>query len=150
MFTAVTLEAVADEVEDAVRAVDLDDVYSRSGRHGSGYTEPGEAAWELIEEAIEPFLGDIERHARLGFEAAALEVCQGIVLGLYRLEEANDWEVGEWAPDALAELAGQTVAPWRRGSAGGKKSGRKRRKLPRQFLSERVPDWESWLARLSP
>jgi hypothetical protein len=41
-------------VEQAVRGLDLDDLGSRAGNHSGGYTSPAEAAWELIEETVEP------------------------------------------------------------------------------------------------
>ena len=36
---------------------------------------------------MEPFLEDMKRHLRLGLEAEALEICQGMVLGLYQLSQ---------------------------------------------------------------
>jgi hypothetical protein len=40
--------------------------------------EPSEAAWEILEETVEPVLDDMKRH---GLEAEALEICKGMVLG---------------------------------------------------------------------
>ncbi len=65
-------EAVAAEVEEAVRALGLEDLNDRTGRHEWGYVEPTEAAWELLEETVEPFVDDIKRHIELGLEAEAL------------------------------------------------------------------------------
>ena len=44
---AVTFEDIANDVEDAVCALDLDDLHGRAGRHEWGYVEPTEAAWEI-------------------------------------------------------------------------------------------------------
>src|SRR2546422_1475944 len=44
----ISFESVADDVEDALRSLDLDDLGSRAGRHYGGYTSPSEAAWELL------------------------------------------------------------------------------------------------------
>lgn len=41
---AVSFEDIADAVEDAVRALDLDDLHGRAGRHSWGYVEPSQAA----------------------------------------------------------------------------------------------------------
>jgi hypothetical protein len=60
----VSFETIADEVEDAVSAFDLDDLHGRAGRHEWGYVEPNEAAWEIREEAVEPFVSDIKRPAQ--------------------------------------------------------------------------------------
>src|SRR5712692_9040854 len=62
----VSFESIASEVEDSIRQLDLDDLNGRAGRHSWGYTEPSEAAWELLEEAVEPFVGDMKRHLVLG------------------------------------------------------------------------------------
>jgi AcrR family transcriptional regulator len=140
----VALEAVAEEVEEALRALDLTDLHGRAGRHALGYTEPGEAAWELIEETLDPFFEELRR--QLAIDADAAESCQGIVLGLYRLEQAKDWELGEWALDALPEMAGEAVDRLRKGLAGVKKLGPPT--LPEEFLADRVPEWKSWLLKL--
>lgn len=83
----VSFESVAGEVEYAVSSLDLDDLNSRAGSHAWGYTEPSEAAWELLEEAVAPFLEDMQRQIELGLETEALEICKGVVLGLYRLRK---------------------------------------------------------------
>jgi hypothetical protein len=88
--TDVDAEAVAEDVEQAVLALDLSELNSRAGRQEWGYVEPAEAAWEILAEAIDPFLDDVKRHIELGFEAAALATCSGIVLGLYRCRGKGD------------------------------------------------------------
>ena len=66
--TDVDAHAVAEDVEQAVLDRDLDDLNSRAGRHSWGYVEPTEAAWELLAEAVDPFLDEMKRHVELGFE----------------------------------------------------------------------------------
>lgn len=81
MVTDVRVEDVAEVVEQSVLGLDLDDLKARAGRHSWGYVEPTEAAWELLEEKLNPFLDDMKRQIELGFEGAAVAMCQGIVLG---------------------------------------------------------------------
>jgi hypothetical protein len=88
---------IADEVEDAIRQFDLDDLNSRAGAHSWGYTEPTEAAWELPDEALQPFIEDMKRHLGLGLQDEALEICQGIVLELYRVRDESEDEFLGWA-----------------------------------------------------
>lgn len=83
LVTDVNPDDVADSVRDAMLSLDLDDLGGRAGRHSWGYTEPTEAAWELLQEAMDPFLNDLKRHIELGFEVSAVATCKGIVLGLY-------------------------------------------------------------------
>jgi hypothetical protein len=78
---------VAAKIEDEIRALDYEDLNVRAGGHKWGCVEPSEAAWEILEETVEPVLDDMKRYIELGLEAEALEICKGMVLGLYRLSE---------------------------------------------------------------
>ena len=92
-------EAVADDVEHELRRLDIDDLNDRTGSHRDGYTHPTDAAWELLQEVVDPFLADMSRHLELRLDEAALQMCKGIVLGLYRVRrQARDGVLG-WAPD---------------------------------------------------
>ena len=99
-----------EDVEQVVLGLDLDDLNSRAGRHRWGHVEPTEAAWELLEEAVDPFLKEMKRHIDLGFEATATATCAGIVFGLYRCRGKNSDQVLGWAEDFPAETAGHAVA----------------------------------------
>ncbi|MGH7265533.1 MAG: hypothetical protein ACREMB_11870 [Candidatus Rokuibacteriota bacterium] len=82
--TDVDVEAIAEDVEQAVLGLDLDDLNARAGRKRWGYVEPTDAAWERLEEAVGPYLDEMRRRSELGLEAAAVTACQGIVSGLHR------------------------------------------------------------------
>ena len=150
LLTEVEFEAVADEVEEAVRDVGLDELGGRVGKHSWGYTSPSEAAWELLEECVSPFPEDLKRRLELGLAAEALEICKGIVLGLYRVRNERGDDVLQWAPEFPAEAAAQAVATWRRGAkkktAG--KGRRRRRQFCPEFVNEFVPAWESLIDRV--
>jgi hypothetical protein len=48
---------VADDVESALGFHDIDELNGRAGYHpGRGYVDPGEAADEILDEALQPFL----------------------------------------------------------------------------------------------
>ncbi len=141
MITRVSAEDVAAAVEEAILALDIDALGARAGEHADGYTEPAQAAWELLQEAIDPFVEDLRRCIALGSEAAALETCRGIVVGLYRIRGKNAEAVLGWAEDFPAEAAAQAVSMLR---ATGR--GSRRWSLPSGFEAE-VPDWSSRVAR---
>lgn len=147
VLAMLSFEAVAQEVEEAVRALDLDALHGRAGRHAWGYVEPTEAAWELLEEALDPFLDEMKRHIRDGREREALEVCKGILLGLYRLRDEKSSEFLGWAPDFPEEAASWAVDTWRAGRRKGRARGRGSRKpalFPQDFVDRFVPEW-GWL-----
>ena len=51
----VDAESIRIRVFSALDRLDMDDLNSRAGRTRYGYVEPDEAAWELFEEALNPF-----------------------------------------------------------------------------------------------
>ena len=148
----VTFDSVADEVVEAVSALDITDLNQRAGKHAWGYVEPTEAAWEVLGKAVEPFVADIKRRMRLGLESDALEICKGVVLGLQRVEHDKSGELVEWAPDFPAEAAGDAVEAWRGGvgqkKAAARRPGRKHPGFPKEFVDQLDPDWREMIARI--
>jgi len=143
--TDVDPDAVAEDVEGVVLDLDLDDLNSRAGRHSWGYVEPSEAAWELLAEAVDPFLEEMKRHIELGFEAAATATCAGIVFGLYRCRGKSSDQVLGWAEDFPAETAGDAVATLARESTA---KHRRTWRLP-GVIVDRVPEWAEMIGRAS-
>jgi hypothetical protein len=146
----VDYEEVAAEIEDEIRGLDYDVLNQRAGAHEWGYLEPAEAAWEILEETVEPHVEDMKRHLELGLEGEALEICKGLVLGFYRLSEQEGGDVLGWAPDFPAEAAGNVLEVWSTG-VGDPKSRDARRKrlppLPPDFLSL-LPKWIPMIERI--
>ena len=143
-------EDVAAEIEDEIRALDYEDLNARAGSHKWGYVEPSEAAWEILEETVEPALDDMKRHIELGLEAEALEICKGMVLGLYRLSEREGGDVLGWAPDFPAEAAGNALEFWHAGADEPKRREvrqKTRPPFPQDFLSM-VPKWIPMIERI--
>lgn len=105
-----SVDAIAESVAWALEELPLDALAMRSGRiRGRGYVHETDAAWELLEEAVEPFLADLRRRAILGLDAA-VDVAAGIVAGLYRCREPEDGTIVAYAgPDLLSELADQVM-----------------------------------------
>ena len=141
----VSFKQVADRVELGIGALDLDDLGARAGRHSWGYVEPTEAAWNLVEETVKPFMDDLERRIEMGRREEALEVCKGIVLGLYRVEEEGGNQILEYALDSPAETAAWAV-DLLKGKAGARSQGAKGASvLPPDFVEMHVPKWKTFL-----
>jgi hypothetical protein len=107
LLSSPSAEQVAFEVDLVLTGIPLEDLAARAGRvPGRGYVHETDAAWELIEEALAPFLADLERRIALGFLDAAATVAVGIVAGLFRVREPSPGSVlayaGEDAPSMLA------------------------------------------------
>jgi hypothetical protein len=145
----VSIEEVADNVEDEVRALDMEDLNSRAGSHAYGYVEPTEAAWELVEEAVMPFIEDIKRRVEAGQQEAALNTCVGVILGLYRLRDSKRGDFLEWAADSPDEMAGEAVGTLRKALRTAKSprgSSQPSTRLP-QVVRDIAPEWADMLDR---
>jgi len=134
LLATISFSDVADMVCAGLQALDLDDL--DAGPRASGYVESSEAAWYAIEGVLQPYIHDLERRVKLRHEDEALQVCSGIVAGLYRAEQRG-FALYEYAEDAPSELAGHAVDIWRR--------RRRNCAFPRHFVETFTPDWD-WLA----
>lgn len=101
---------VADDVEDALQGLDIEELNSRAGyRPGRGYVHPAEAADELLDEELQLFLDDLQRRAALDMRPAAVELAVGILLGLYACRHGNSETLLEYSPDYATERASDVV-----------------------------------------
>jgi len=133
---------VASELE----SHDLDELNSRAGKTRLGYVGPGEAAYEILHEAIDPIIDQMQRHLELGLGKEALETCKGLVLGLYDVrDKKNDGCLG-WAPDFAEQTAEEVLKKWSEGIRG--KGTRGRRTSLRSFFNEVAPEWGSMFDRV--
>lgn len=150
---ALTAEEVEEDVAFGLESLSVEDVWERSGTRPDGsYVDPIEAAWEVMEEVLAPFLADLARRLELGRRMEATMLCQGVLLGLYRVAQGEGEFLDGHGPDLLEETAAGAVDAWKkggRGGSGGATSGAGARELAamRSFVSEALPGWESFLGR---
>jgi hypothetical protein len=149
---AVTAEEVAENVAFELGALRVEDVWERSGARADGsYVEPGEAAFEIVEEVVSPLLQELGRRAKLGRRKEAAAICQGILLGLYRVAQEEGEFLDGWAPDSLEDAARLAVEAWRK---GGQPANRRRARPDcetadmQEFVSEALPEWRPFLTRM--
>jgi len=128
--------AVADDVEDALQGLGIEELNTRAGyRPGRGYVHPAEAADEILDEALQPFLDDLQRRAGLGMRSAAVELAAGILLGLYHCRHGNPETLLEYCPDYAAERASGVASDCARLGI----------ELPTDELLDLMPEWSAML-----
>ena len=113
---AVDVNGIMDDVFGALDSLDMDDLSSRAGRTRYGYVEPSEAAWELFEEKIEPFIGEMMSNYERELPDAAKAYCIGIVMGLKCYEKSSSSDLADWLPDAPGECIYSVVKEWKKGN----------------------------------
>ncbi len=130
------LEAVAEEVEGALRSLTSDELNGRAGRQRWGYVEPTEAAWELLEETVAARDREVGRLLELGMIAAAIDTALGVIAGLYRCQGCDDGELLlSWAPDFPLEHAASVVDDLAKAGI----------ELPTELVADIAPEWAAAL-----
>src|SRR6516225_12421269 len=128
--------AVADDVEDALQGLGIEELDTRAGyRPGRGYVHPAEAADEILDEVLQPFLDDLQRRVGFGMRSAAVELAAGIMLGLYNCRHGNSETLLEYCPDYAAERASGVVSDCARLGI----------ELPTVELLDLMPEWGAML-----
>jgi len=128
--------AVADDVEDALQGLGIEELNTRAGyRPGRGYIHPAEAADEILDEVLQPFLDDRHRRAGFGMRSAAAELATGILLGLYNCRHGNSETLLEYSPDYAAERVSGVVSECARLGI----------ELPAAELLDLMPAWSALL-----
>ena len=109
-------EEIADDVYYELNALDLDMLSSRSGRTQYGYVSPDDAASELFEEAITPFIDEMKNNLQRALYVAAKNYCIGIVKGLMRYEEDSNSDLKEWVIEEPGGYIESVVDDWKKGN----------------------------------
>ena len=145
-------ETIAEEMEEYLRTVDSEevaervfsdldlltreDLWDRSGRTSHGYNHPAEVAWEMVEEVIRPYLGEIERYWKVGMKEEALQCCLGTLIGIYKFQMESDSNFKEWAEDDPREAFSWVRDEWNRKYRDDALTSRLETEL-----SESCPEW---------
>ena len=103
ILSTVDVTTVSDLVAETILDLDTEDLANRAGARRHGYVEPTDAVWQLLEEAIEPWIEDLRRRGRLGFNQAATDLASAMTQALGALDERadriDDCLLRQWAPD---------------------------------------------------
>jgi hypothetical protein len=142
LLMAVSMENTADEVFCVLDSIDMQDCWDKSGRSRNGYTEPGEAAVELVEEELQPFYDQAKRYRELDMAEEETTYSMGVILGIYRYEHESKSEFKEWCTDVPLECAGYLLDKWRK-----RNQGKVRTRAMDEFIQRRCPKWANYLIR---
>ena len=107
---------VAAVLHEELNRLQVEEVWDRAGPTRHGYVDPGEAADEMIEEVLEPFLEELEKYQKLGMSVEARRLCMGLLAGFYLFEHESATQFKDWAGDAPIIFAESVVDAWKAGT----------------------------------
>jgi hypothetical protein len=108
----VDVEDITDEVYSALESIDVHELWDNAGPTTDGYVDVNELAWEMFEDALQPFLNELKKHQKLSMPTEAKYQCMGILHGLYRFEEESNSEFKDWTVDAPGEYFRSVLEEW--------------------------------------
>jgi hypothetical protein len=129
-------EEVAAVLYDELDNLEVEEVWDRAGKTRHGYVEPGEAADQMVEEVLVPFLEELARYQKLSMNIEANRMCMGLLLGLERFEHESTTEFKDWAPDAPLVFAETVVDAWKAGAPNQADVA-----AVKAFIEDELGDW---------
>jgi len=143
LLAKVNSEEVATEVQIALESLGVEEVWDDAGATRDGYVDPGDTAWQMFEDALNPFEATIEKYRRLSMTTEARSYCEGMLRGIYDFHKESSSEYKDWAVDAPSEFFGQILEIWRSLFKG-------RAPIPEmeRFLRSYCPEWSEWSLRM--
>jgi hypothetical protein len=136
VLTEIDLDETADEVVAVLESIDVQDCWDRSGSSRYGYTSPDEAATELIEEELQPFIDQVERYHEMGLPEQEAAYCMGVIFGIYRYEREAKSEFRQWCEDIPPEFGGFLLDEWQKRNPDGPCIN-----AMHEFIRTRCPEW---------
>ena len=141
LFRDVDVDEICDAVFDALDGINVHELWDRAGPKTDGYTSPEDMSVEIFEEALEPFVQEMQRLLDLKMHQEAKLYCMGILKGIYQYEEDSGSEFKDWASDVPGESFGYILREW------GKNGNKKDKKEMKNFIKKECPAWSEWATK---
>ncbi len=109
----IDMEDLAADILAELDFIDVEDLWERSGSTRDGYIEPGEAAWAMLEEAINPYIEKMKRYHSLKMFKEEMACCMGLISALHQFENESESEFKEWVVDAPLSIADDILSTWK-------------------------------------
>ena len=143
LLSAVDAGDVAADVLAELESLSVEDVWDRAGPRHDGYSDPGEVAAEMIDEALEPYAHEIERLIGLGMQVQVDGLFRGVLRGLYDFGIAPATPFRDEAADSVEEQFGANLLNWR-----NRLPSHATRPRLDAFLAQFCPKWADWASEM--
>ena len=112
----VDADEISGDVYYELDGLDVDELYSHSGRTRGGYVEPYDKAYEMFEDALAPFIDEMKKSQKRGLPEAAKTHCIGIIKGLLMFDEESNSDFKDWITDAPRDYVSTVIKEWKKGN----------------------------------
>jgi hypothetical protein len=106
-------EDVAQDIYDTLNCIDVFTLWEQSGETYHGYVEPTEMAYDMVTEAIEPYLQKMSEYAGLEMWEEEKICCCGIIKGLLTYDCEGTNEFHDWCTDDMTNIASDQIYEWK-------------------------------------
>lgn len=137
-LSTVDPEAVALKLCDELSLLEVEEIWDRAGPTRHGYVDPGEAADQMIDEIMEPYLDELKKLQALGMNVQTNRLCMGLLLGLYRFKREATSEFKDWTPDAPSGFAWVVLDAWKEGAPSHSDI-----QILKLFIEDRLGGWSA-------
>ena len=114
-------EEVAAEVFEDLNALQVEDLWDEAGpTRDDGYVSEGEAARNMLEDALDPHIHEVKKLWRLGMRDDAACYMKGVLEGLTRFKLTSRTKFQEWASDEPYTYFRDLLDTWKEVCKGSK------------------------------
>lgn len=135
-LSSINPDDIASQVYFELDNISVEEVWDNSGSTSYGYVEPTDMAWEMFEEALEPFMEKMKNYQKLSMHAEVKMYCMGILKGIYKFENESTSEYKDWATDAPKNYFDNILDDWKKTCKSPKDE-----KEMEEFIKKTFPDW---------
>lgn len=132
----VNVEEITGALRDELEGLTPEEVWDRAGNTRYGYVETGEAAEQMIEEIVAPYLEEMRKYHKTGLVWKAQQMCKGLLLGFYEFEHQSKTQFKDWAVDSPLAFAEEVLTVWREGVMEAQEW-----QEVQAFIAEELPRW---------
>ena len=106
-------DKIADNVFNSLNSIDVEDLWSNSGKTRYGYSEPTEVAYEMLDGEVSVFIREMKQYRDLGMYKEEKEYCKGILAGVLRYGNEGKNEFRDWTADDSYTIADNIIYEWK-------------------------------------
>ena len=138
----VDCDETADEVFFVLDSINVEDLWDNSGARRDGYISPDEAATEMIEDELKPFIDQIQSYHQLRMFPQEQTYCMGVLQGIYCFDQESKSQFKDWAVDIPIECFGYLLDEWRKNCQNATATTEMD-----EFIRNSCPNWAKYIFR---